>query len=130
MLTLEQARQYARYEVDRMGADFVYNPAGKFNTCLYVRFADYPGELERAPAALGAHHTGCIVGSIISRAGLMNDTIARSTKSVDTLIAQRMLRVDSDRTQLYLIDLQNAQDRGRSWGDAFTVAEENLNADA
>jgi hypothetical protein len=133
MLTLEDARAYAREEVARMGEDFVYKQANSVTNCYYVPTTDPrlrgfdPDRhgIIRHPAQ-GAQTTGCLVGGIITRAGLMTDAIARSVLGVASLVdgSLALLPVQDSDTRTYLIRLQQYQDAGMSWGKAYQEAED------
>jgi hypothetical protein len=134
-LTLQTVREYAHAEVQRMGPDFTYNPRGpgtRIPACLYVPLTDPRADRyirNQVAIAAGAEHTGCIVGSIIERAGLMTDRIAYGQLSAHAIIARGdlpLLEHDRKLITKYLATLQHAQDTGGTWGEAYEQAEATL----
>lgn len=122
-LTYERALALAEEIVAERGSGFVYNPGGE-GDCFYVPTADPRlGDKRMIEAPFGGEVTGCLVGEIISRAGLMTDEIAESVMDVPELIEREYLSVDGERVEAFLRTLQVRQDDGASWGDALADAK-------
>jgi hypothetical protein len=122
-LTYERALALAEEIVAERGPDFVYNSDGK-EDCFYVPTTDPRlGDKRMTKAPAGGGVTGCLVGEIISRAGLMTDAIAESFMSVSELIEREYLSVDGERVEAFLRTLQVRQDSGTSWGEALADAK-------
>lgn len=121
-LELEQAIEHAEAIVAERGADFVYNPGGN-GICTYVPRSDPRCPVSKIigdrKVAKGADICGCLVGEIITRAGLMTDVIASYRGGVRSLVSEEGLLDVSDTAETFLYDLQRTQDRGANWGDAL-----------
>lgn len=127
MLTLEQAQRYAEEVVAERGEDFVYNPKdGTYRMCAYVSQEDerYP---QYSNQAIGSAVTGCLVGEILKRAGLLTDYIAGCSTSIGSLITDtNKVVVENEETRQFLSTLQIEQDLGASWGIALKTAKEEV----
>jgi hypothetical protein len=129
-LNLETVRKLARDQVNRMGEDFRYcngTVMDAANVCYYVPTTD--PRLHNV--AIGVHvteaarETGCLVGSMLEAAGLMNDTIASWIGTIGSLIQNGEVKTTGEIGAIknYLTVLQTEQDRGRTWGEALAKAE-------
>ncbi len=129
MFTYDDAVRYAKEVIAERGEDFVYNPFGQ-NSCAYVPRSDERFPAERSKhVAEGSAVTGCLVGEIFKRAGLLTDEIAKAAMSVRSLVGSGYLPdhlVDNSEDRLieFLSILQGSQDDGEPWGNAFSVAYE------
>ena len=122
-LTYERALALAEEIVAERGPGFVYNPNGE-GDCFYVLTTDPRlGDKRMANPPIGGGVTGCLVGEIISRAGLMTDEIAEASLSVSELIKGGYLSVDGGKVGRFLNVLQTSQDGGASWGEALADAK-------
>lgn len=117
-LDLATARQYAAQVVEAQGRDFVYNPNGAMK-CLYVPAQDADDSDPRGK-------TGCLVGRILDLHGLTAHHGAEAPIRelvYDGTHGGPLASAMDDDTVEYLQVLQTSQDCGRSWGDAFNLAE-------
>ena len=120
-IDLEKARTLLRAAMETQGPDFVYNPEGK-GTCMNI---PDEGAKEGDPRAI----TGCLIGTMITGLGISMDEY--ELKETNVIGAARIL---SDRSKVqftqdalvYLMRAQNAQDNGKTWGEAVTHAEETI----
>lgn len=119
-LDLATARRYAAQVVEAQGRDFVYNPNGAMK-CLYVPAPDADDSDPRGK-------TGCLVGRILDLHGVTahhnSEAPIADMVNPDCAVSAGLLEgaMDDDTLQ-YLTVLQDSQDGGNSWGDAFDRAE-------
>jgi hypothetical protein len=126
MLTLEAVREAARTVVAKQGADFVYRKAGEYGQCLYVKLGDERLEIDPDEVCASAAVTPCLVGAIIERLGKMNLEIANSGRSIGALLSDDVLGQYEPAVRNYLAALQGEQDAGKPWGEALTLAEQQV----
>lgn len=83
--------------------------------CAYVS-ADHPSYpfRDHPEQASGAAVSGCFVGEVIQKAGLMTDDIAAYTYGIDMMWAEVLISLDS-RANTFLGFIQNRQDGGARW---------------
>lgn len=135
-MNLDQVIAYAEEVVKERSPDFQYS--GELTgdapfACFYVPSTDprFPGLADSnddRSIAPGAAMTGCGVGRILDRAGLMTDTIAGARKTIGYLIG------DGDVTGIelgtdvhwFLAEFQEEQDTGATWPEALASAKERV----
>ncbi len=118
-ITLEMAIRTTKEVIAERGEDFVYNP--KRGACAYVprshpdfAFIDFGG----ARVATGADVTGCLVGEIFTKLGVMTSEIARSGLITEAIF-DRGIVLATGEAQEFLSSLQAYQDVSYSWGEAY-----------
>lgn len=132
MLTLEQAMRYAEEAVAERGEDFVYNDKATWDGsfCSYVPKSDPRfRQIGAGREASGSAVTGCLIGEILNRAGLLSDKIAVSGLTIRSHIGVD-LQVESDDVSEFLGVLQVHQDQGSTWGEALKAAKMGVSANA
>jgi hypothetical protein len=123
-LDMETVVRLTEEAVAERGADFVYNRAEDgMASCQYVPSTD-PRWRETDFPASGSAVTGCLVGAVLDKAGLLSDDIACSALPIDMLIGQGLLGDVSTEVKLFLVRLQGNQDCGKTWGKSLTGAKE------
>lgn len=118
MIEIEQARKLLREAVDTQGEDFVYNLDGE-QSCFYKPL--------EGPSLLGPddprYKTGCLVGVALNLAGeTRHQDLRESVMSLHVYYPDMMSR----EAAVYFRVAQIAQDEGKTWGEAFKVAEDVL----
>lgn len=138
MLTLEIARATAKKIVEERG-NTVYNPGG-LNQCFYApldvvinhpkatqvfkSFAqDVKDRIESGTRVSPANETGCLVGEILKENNLLSDNLIAKGGPISeyNYWFDENLRLDTV-VVTYLSLLQEKQDSGATWQDAFTYA--------
>jgi len=121
-INLAQARQLLRQAVETQGRDFVYNDSP--NMCFNVPFTDDLVDEDgnayqfAPPADHVKRRTGCLVGTAMTLAGRsFRPGFAAGT------VGDAYRHHLSESALAYLRAAQNAQDQGRTWGEAFDDAE-------
>jgi hypothetical protein len=114
MITIDQAPELLRQAVATQGEDFVYNPDAR-GSCYYE-----PLTSRNAPPDDPRRLTGCLIGVALDLAGETRHHGHHG--NVQSLVDEYPDMMDVD-TVKYFGMAQNAQDDGRTWGQAFQVAE-------
>ncbi len=123
LLDLETAVRLAEEIVAERGPDFCYNEESSIGAkCLYVPLSD-PRAPKVEPVASNSEVTGCLVGEILTRAGLMTDFIASAQGTIASLMSLGHVPYTDFKVFAFLTTLQHLQDNGRSWGDALSGAK-------
>lgn len=127
VLTLEQVRNSARKIVAVRGRDFRYMTRAEYDSgnlpvCAYVPSTDERFPYRKDLATGASRETGCLVGEILKELGALTDTVAQSTDPIDSLVRQGDVPATSE-ARTFLRELQSAQDRASTWGDALDTAE-------
>jgi len=121
-LKLPFARTAVEMAMQKQGRDFVYAPIP--GPCMYV-----PADDPRTGAVVGwgplndsIKKTGCLVGEALALLGLRTDAVAVGGGSVYSLWSDGRVAM-TEQTREYLQIVQDVQDRGSTWGEAFDKAE-------
>ncbi len=133
VLEIDEVRSLAAEVVADRGATFRYaTPAEseKGAACAYVPTTDPRCPITKRPVvAQGASVTGCLVGEIFKRAGVLTDDIATRTTAIRGLIHNLHLVKVGTYVERYLSALQRGQDTGSQWGQCLKNAESGLRND-
>jgi len=107
-LTYDRALELLREVIAEKGEDFVYEPIGEDETCLYVH-DDQPS---------------CIVGHVLVRAGVsLPELVAVETCTPrDVTRAPAFLTWADERARRLLTRVQDGQDNSKPWGLALDIA--------
>lgn len=129
-ITLDQVREAAHDVVAEQGPDFRYitgYAGGAHGQCAYVPSTDERYPLRPEQRASGAHLTGCLVGRVAERLGLMTDELASSMTGIAAMYEERRWGLGlTEQAAQYLSWLQVVQDTGKTWGEALDEAERDL----
>lgn len=118
MINLEEARGLLRRAVETQGRDFVYNPNSE-GLCHYNKLDTVPGVNADDPRVI----TGCLVGVALDLAGEVRH---HGYDGAVTEIQEDFPDMMTEDAAKYLVEAQNTQDVGGSWGQAHDFAEEKL----
>lgn len=118
-ITLDKDRtlELLHAAVDERGQDYVYPRAQRGDRCYYVH-DDKPDCL----VAEVLHRAGVTIDQLITFGDHAEQGVASAAQLIDALRAQDILEVGVG-TRMVLVDVQNAQDGGDTWGEALTIGE-------
>lgn len=121
VIDLELTRQLAQKAVEKMGPRFRYVIPGSYLSCHYL-----PNAL--ASESDPRRKTGCLVGTMLTLAGLTNEEIKVCGSGsvemfVSALIQNGLDYTVTDEALMYMQVLQNIQDSGATWKTAISAAE-------
>jgi hypothetical protein len=134
-MNLDQVIAYAEEVVKEQSPDFRYSGVAREDpvACFYVPSTDprFPGLADGdddRSIAPGAAVTGCGVGRILDRAGLMTDAIAGARKTIGHLIDDCEVIGVEPRTDVhwFLSEFQQKQDTGATWPEALALAKKEV----
>jgi hypothetical protein len=134
-MNLDQVIAYAEEVVKEQSPDFRYSEewGDTAFACFYVPSTDprFPGLADSnddRSIAPGAAVTGCGVGRILDRAGLMTDAIAGTRKTIGHLIDDCEVAGIEHGTDVhwFLSEFQQEQDTGATWPEALASAKKTV----
>lgn len=125
--SLQNVKDFVSAAVEKMGADFVYNPV-RGGPCFYTVW-DVQARGYSVPEDDPKRKSGCIVGAALSPV-LSHSQLEEMNRYGGFINAWNNLpwlyvMFDAESAR-YLRDAQKQQDQGKSWGQAVEMAEENL----
>lgn len=138
ILTYDMVTSTTEALISEKGRNFCYNAEGETSGCFYAPVPlvqkialendadDMVYSASSVTADSAKQETGCLIGEILNRNGLLTDKIRMSGNRISTLIDLGYVKVDTPETRLLLLRMQAAQDMRRSWGDAYDIGISSL----
>lgn len=128
MIDINQARELLAQAVETQGRDFVYKARGISGPCSYVPMRPLAGGRAYGPvAADNRTKTGCLIGVALDIAGETRHHVPDvSSLSINALWIKFPDMLTREAAE-YFTEAQDAQDTGRTWGEAYDRAERSTN---